>query len=169
MVPLLFTQGARHVHCQPVALADRAKRPPRRPPSKGSATAAARETRTALILVVDDEPDAVEFMRALLVWEGFRFAAATSGAQALALCREHHPDLVIVDVMMPGMTGFELCDLLRSDIACRDIPIIVYSAHDTKPYSNTGLYDVAFVKPANPDDLVRTVRTLLPQQKLPNP
>jgi two-component system, cell cycle response regulator len=119
--------------------------------------------------VVDDEPDAVGFMRALLVGAGFRFVAATSGAQALAICREHRPDLAIVDVMMPGMTGFELCDLLRSDVACRDIPIIVYSAHDTKPYSNTGLYDMAFVKPADMDDLMTAVRTLLPPEKLPRP
>jgi CheY-like chemotaxis protein len=155
------------VLCQQVAFAERAKRPHRGISDRkfGPATAPGKEP--ALVLVVDDEVDAVEFLGELLRGDGFRFVSAGSGAEALVICRDRHPDLAIVDVMMPGMTGFELCDLLRSDVACRDIPIIVYSAHDTKPYSNTGLYDVAFVKPADAEELLHAVRTLLPAEKLP--
>ena len=155
------------MQCQPISFADRTKRPNRRRSAEASEPAAAREQQSALILVVDDESDSREFLQELLVGEGFRVVAATSGAQALTICRDQHPDLAIVDVMMPGMTGFELCDLLRADVACREIPIIVYSAHETRAYSNTGLYDVAFQKPAEPDELLEAVRALLPADKLP--
>jgi CheY-like chemotaxis protein len=114
------------------------------------------------VLAVDDQADALEFLRVLCQAEGYEFVAATSGAQALEACRARRPDLAIVDIMMPGMTGFELCDLLRSDISSRGIPIIVYSAHEVRPYSNSGLYDMAFVKPAEPEDLLRAIRLLLP-------
>jgi CheY-like chemotaxis protein len=136
-------------------------------PSQRNSTDAERDQQRALVLAVDDEPDALEYLRELIVGEGFDFVAAKSGLEALAICRERRPDVAIVDVMMPGMTGFELCDLLRSDIACRDLPIIVNSAYETKPYSNSGLYDVAFVKPAEPEDLIRAIRMLLPEDKLP--
>ena len=149
------------MHCHPVALGERAKRPRRSFTVRERTPAEAPDEGAALVLVVDDEPDAIGFLQALLTAEGFQFVSASSGAEALMICRERRPDLVILDVMMPGMTGFELCDLLRADVACRDIPIIVYSGHDTKPYSNTGLYDVAFIKPADPEDLLVAVRALL--------
>lgn len=151
----------------PFAISDRTRRPP---PGRASRTldtdAAAAAKRTAVILAVDDQPDALAFLRVLCESEGYEFLAATSGAQALELCGSRRPDLAIVDIMMPGMTGFELCDLLRSDMGRRDIPIIVYSAHEVKPYSSSGQYDVALVKPAEPDDLLRAIRMLLPDAAL---
>ncbi len=121
-----------------------------------------RDATRATILAVDDEPDALDFLRAFLSHEGFDFLQAASGAQALAMIEERRPDLLIVDVMMPGMTGLELCELLRAHVETRDIPIILYSAHDMRDHSNAGLYDHAFVKPADPDQLLSAVRTLLP-------
>ncbi|HKZ74425.1 MAG TPA: response regulator [Steroidobacteraceae bacterium] len=115
----------------------------------------------ALILAVDDEREALDFLREFLTGAGFEFAEATSGAQALRVIAERRPDLIIADVVMAGMTGFELCDLLRSDIASRDIPIIIYSAHETRAYSNAGLYDLAYLKPADPDELLWGIRALL--------
>lgn len=116
----------------------------------------------ATILAVDDEPDALDFLHALLAPEGFDFMKAASGAQATALVTQRQPDLVIVDVMMPGMNGLEFCDLLRSDAALRHIPLILYSGYPMQEHSNSGLYDAAFLKPAEPDELVRVVRSLLP-------
>jgi CheY-like chemotaxis protein len=115
-----------------------------------------------VILAVDDEPDALAFLREFLNGEGYECVEATSGAQALQLIAERRPDLIIADVMMAGMTGFELCDLLRSDLEHRHIPIIVYSAHETRAYSNSGLYDLAYLKPADPEELLWGIRALLP-------
>ncbi|MGQ0834646.1 MAG: response regulator [Gammaproteobacteria bacterium] len=119
----------------------------------------------ALILAVDDEPDALDFLRLFLGGEGFDFVQASSGAQAFLLIEAQRPDLLIVDVMMAGMTGFELCDLLRSSVATRDLPIIIYSAHETKTYSNSGLYDLAFLKPVDPEELLWAIRALLPESR----
>lgn len=104
------------------------------------------------------------FLQEFLVGEGFEFAAADSGERALALIRERRPDLMIVDVMMPGMTGLELCDLLRSDVASRGIPIIIHSAHEVEPHSSSGRYDAAFLKPCDPYELLWAIRALLPQK-----
>jgi DNA-binding response OmpR family regulator len=121
--------------------------------------------RRATILAVDDEMDALHFLQAFLAPEGFDILQAESGAQALSLIDERRPDLFIIDVMMPGMTGLELCDILRERAETRDIPIILYSAHDMKAHSNSGLYDHAFVKPADPDRLLGTIRALLPARR----
>jgi CheY-like chemotaxis protein len=136
-----------------------------RPKQSSSGEARSPGSRGATILAVDDEPDALDFLRAFLAPEGFEFVQAASGAQALALIEEQRPDLLIVDVMMPGMTGLELCDILREHVETRDIPIIIYSAHDLREHSNSGLYDHAFLKPADPDQLLWAIRTLLPEDR----
>jgi CheY-like chemotaxis protein len=114
-----------------------------------------------LILAVDDEPDALEFLYTLFATEGFDFTGAESGANALAIIPKRRPDLVVIDVMMPGMNGLELCDLLRSDTSLRHIPIILHSAYEMQKHSNSGLYDAAFTKPAEPEQLLWMVRALL--------
>jgi two-component system, OmpR family, phosphate regulon response regulator PhoB len=112
------------------------------------------------VLVVDDEPDAREYMRAFLESEGFTYQHAASGAQALELLREHLPDIIIVDFMMPGMTGLELCEKLRERTATRHVPILVFSAYPLNPHSNAGLYDQALLKPAEFSELLRVIRML---------
>jgi putative two-component system response regulator len=115
-----------------------------------------------LILAVDDEQDARDFLRAALADVGFEFLEAASGAQALQMLEERRPDLLIVDVMMPGMTGLELCAHLRIRDDTRNIPIILYSAYPMR-HSNAGLYDRAFVKPADLEELLYAIRALLPE------
>lgn len=139
------------------------RRRPYGPPHAGSGPLEFRGVQRATILAVDDEPDALDFLHTLLVGEGFDFMRATSGAQALSLIEGRRPDLLIVDVMMAGMNGIELCIELRDRRDTRLLPIILYSAHDMKRHSNAGLYDHAFVKPADPDALVWAIRGLLPQ------
>jgi CheY-like chemotaxis protein len=112
------------------------------------------------VLVVDDEPDALELLRTCLAGEGYEVIAASSGIEALMMLDEAQPDLAIVDVMMPGMTGLELCEELRRRAETSDLPIILYSAYNM-PHSNTGLYDHAFVKPVELDTLLRAMRDLL--------
>jgi CheY-like chemotaxis protein len=112
------------------------------------------------ILAVDDEPDSLDFLRAALSQESFEFVGTSSAAEALELVEKRKPQLMIVDVMMPGMTGFELCARLRLREDTREIPIIVYSAFPMR-HSNAGLYQRAFVKPADLEELLHAIRSLL--------
>jgi CheY-like chemotaxis protein len=112
------------------------------------------------ILAVDDEADSLDFLRAALTRESFDFVGASSAAEALKLVESRRPDLVIIDVMMPGMTGFELCARLRLRDDTRALPIIVYSAYPMR-HSNAGLYQRAFQKPADLEELLHAIRSLL--------
>jgi len=88
----------------------------------------------SLILVVDDEPKNIQVVGALLIKHGHEVIAADSGPQALAKLAAVKPDLILLDVMMPGMTGFELCRILQADPETRDIPIIFLSAAADKSF-----------------------------------
>jgi threonine synthase len=76
-------------------------------------------------VVVDDEPDVHELLRAVLEPAGYRVRTSSDGASGLELIRAERPDLVILDLVMPGMSGFEVAHRLRSEPATADIPIIV--------------------------------------------
>jgi two-component system phosphate regulon response regulator PhoB len=116
----------------------------------------------ATILAVDDEPEALDVLRALFTVEGYDFIQAADCAQALAMITERQPDLLIVDYMMPGMSGLELCEYLRAEAATADIPIIMYSAYTIPDrYWQKGLYDRSFTKPADHEELLREVHSLL--------
>ncbi len=80
------------------------------------------------ILVVDDTPAVLELMEKLLTWQGYKVYVADGGAQALESARTILPDLILLDVMMPGMGGFEVCEHLKADAQTRDIPVIFISA-----------------------------------------
>jgi two-component system sensor histidine kinase ChiS len=121
------------------------------------------EQQRPLILAVDDERDALDFLRLALSGVGYDFIEASSGAQALEIIDQRRPDLVIADVMMAGMTGLELCAQLRLRNDTEHIPIILYSAYPMR-HSNVGLYDRAFVKPADLDELLDAINTLLPSR-----
>jgi putative two-component system response regulator len=88
-------------------------------------TAAADHRKT--ILVVDDEPVNLQVLRQILQ-DDYRLLFARDGARALALARQEHPDLVLLDVMMPGMTGYEICAALKRSPATSAIPVIFVSA-----------------------------------------
>jgi len=118
--------------------------------------------RPIRILAVDDEPEALAVLRQLFSTDGFEFVAATDGAEAISLVRDSPPDLLIVDYMMPGMFGIELCEYLRADYDLAGIPIILYSAYQVPDrYWQKGLFERAFVKPADFSDLLEAVRDLV--------
>ncbi|HEX7238887.1 MAG TPA: response regulator, partial [Longimicrobiaceae bacterium] len=81
-----------------------------------------------LLLVVDDEPVNVELLRDLLESLDFRTLGALRGPEALELARESSPDLILLDVMMPGMNGLEVCRRLRADPATAGIPVVFVTA-----------------------------------------
>ncbi|WP_085315395.1 response regulator [Derxia lacustris] len=104
------------------------------------------------LLVVDDQPINVHALYRALAPD-FQVLMATDGEQALALCRERLPDLVLLDVVMPGMDGHEVCRQLKADALTRDIPVIFVSAQGDPEHEAQGLALGAadfLVKPVNP-------------------
>jgi two-component system, sensor histidine kinase and response regulator len=86
------------------------------------------QNRNSVVLVVDDNPSAVEMMRHILDNSGFGVLTATSGEEAIVQAKENHPDIILMDVMMPGMTGLEACEQLKSMESTCDIPVIFATA-----------------------------------------
>jgi len=81
------------------------------------------------ILNVNDQPALRKIATRILTEEGYRVMEASSGAEALAVTRTQHPDLLLLDVRMEGMSGFEVCSEIRKDPATSAIPIIILSGH----------------------------------------
>jgi len=82
------------------------------------------------VLLVDDTPQANEPMRAALTLGGYEVMTASSGAEALRRIEEDPPDVILLDVMMPGMNGYELCSRLKGDARTRVLPVILLAPHD---------------------------------------
>lgn len=91
---------------------------------------AGETNRPARIMVVDDDYDTVTILARHLEREGFAPVEARSGAECLKLIRESDVDIVLLDLMMPEMDGFEVCKALKNDPRTRDIPIIMVTARD---------------------------------------
>jgi two-component system alkaline phosphatase synthesis response regulator PhoP len=125
-----------------------------------AATAPAAGTRE-LILVVDDEAHIVDLLRLYLEREGYRVRSASSGEAALAEVRGHAPALVILDVMLPGIDGFEVCRRLRAE---SQVPVLMLTARDEDLDKILGLElgaDDYLTKPFNPREVVARVRAIL--------
>ena len=80
------------------------------------------------VLIVDDEPNIRRMVGALLAAEGYEVREAPDGARGVALATESEPDIALVDLMMPGMDGYEVCRRLVSDAATKRIPIVLLTA-----------------------------------------
>lgn len=119
---------------------------------------------TPNILIVDDMPDAIDFLPKWLQREGYTTMMATRGPQALALAEEKRPDVILLDVMMPGMDGIETCRRLRLNPATADIPVILLSARSPSEARAEGLVAGAtdyITKPIHfPDLLERITRAM---------
>lgn len=115
------------------------------------------------LLVVDDQPINIQVMYQAFAGECQVFMA-TSGAQALSICKSNPPDLVLLDVVMPGMDGFEVCTQLKADEATRNIPVMFVTAHTDSAQETHGLSigAVDFIaKPVNPAVVRARVKTQL--------
>lgn len=113
------------------------------------------------VLVVDDDTKTVELVKLYLNRDGYRVLTAYDGAEALRLAREGHPDLIILDLMLPGIDGLEVCRTLRDE---SDVPIIMLTAKTTDENKLTGLglgADDYVTKPFSPRELAARVRTVL--------
>ncbi|MDE2419308.1 MAG: diguanylate cyclase [Burkholderiales bacterium] len=115
------------------------------------------------LLVVDDQPINIQVMYQAFAGE-FQVFMATNGEQALAICKNNPPDLVLLDVVMPGMDGFEVCTRLKADPATSHIPVIFVTAHNDAAEETHGLSvgAVDFIaKPVNPAVVRARVKTHL--------
>lgn len=114
-----------------------------------------------LVLVVDDEPKNVQLLAELLESRSYAVCPAGDGEQALALAREHLPDVVLLDVMMPRLNGFEVCRRLKSESRTAMIPVLLVTALDARQDRIAGISAGAndfITKPIDPADLVLRVR-----------
>lgn len=91
------------------------------------------------ILIVDDEDSGRETLQSVLEGEGYNLVMAENGPQAIAKAKSIFPDVILLDVMMPGMTGFEVCEQIRNDPQVAEIPIIILTALDDRESLLTGL------------------------------
>ncbi len=124
------------------------------------------------VLVVDDEPMARTLLRLMLVRAGFEVLEAEDGYDALQQVSESLPDVMILDVMMPGMDGFAVCETLRREEKTAHLPIIMLSAKTDLDSVNRGLRAGAtkyLTKPVSPEDLTRNVRDVLDNGNMPDP
>ncbi|MDB4927833.1 MAG: hypothetical protein JWM10_317, partial [Myxococcaceae bacterium] len=128
-----------------------------------SRTPALRD-RAQRILIVDDERLNRELLEVMLAREGCEVSSAESGEDALAQVARRPPDLILLDVMMPGMDGYEVARRLKRDAATRNIPVIILSALDDRPARLRGLNAGAedfLSKPVDHAELCMRVRNLL--------
>jgi two-component system response regulator MprA len=116
---------------------------------------------SATILVIDDDPKITRMLKRALTFEGYAVETASSGAGGLESAQQHQPDLVILDILMPGMNGIEVCRHLRADA---DTPILLLTAKDEIEDRVKGLdsgADDYVVKPFALDELLARIRALL--------
>lgn len=113
------------------------------------------------VLVVDDDVKTVELVKLYLNRDGYRVLTAYDGVEALRLAREGHPDLIVLDLMLPGIDGLEVCRTLRGE---SDVPIIMLTAKTTDQDKLAGLNlgaDDYVTKPFSPRELAARVRAVL--------
>jgi DNA-binding response OmpR family regulator len=116
------------------------------------------------ILIVDDEPNIVISLEFLMQKEGFSIAVASDGEEALAKAASFEPDLILLDVMMPKKSGFEVCEALRADPSKAGLLIVMLTAkgRDTEVAKGLAIGADAYVtKPFSTKDLVARVKTML--------
>ena len=116
------------------------------------------------ILIVEDNSELLELMRLGLKQAGFRIATATNGLEALELARSAAPDLVVLDLVLPELDGFAVCDRLRKEEATAGIPVIVLTGLSTEFARFASLEsgaDEYVTKPINPEHLVSKIKQLL--------
>lgn len=115
------------------------------------------------ILVVDDSPTERFFLSDLLVKNGYLVSMAESGEDGLAQAKQTQPDLIIMDVIMPGMNGYQATRALAKDDTTKNIPVIICTTKDQETDRVWGMRQGAkayMVKPIKPEDLLKQIRAL---------
>lgn len=112
------------------------------------------------VLIVDDEEDFLELVRERLEFGGYLVDTATDGKKALIMIAQQKPDIILLDLMMPHMNGYEVCERLKNDEMYMDIPIIILTAKAQEEDKRRGLRagaDDYLVKPFEPKELISKI------------
>lgn len=120
------------------------------------------------ILIIDDDPDTIEFLRIVFTVRGRELTGAPTGTEGLRLARERHFDLILVDVMMPDIDGYEVCRRLRADPATANIPVVILTARSSLVDQTLGLEagaDRFLIKPVGISILTGLADTLITEHR----
>lgn len=117
-----------------------------------------------MILIVEDEITTLKLVKMVLKREGYRVATATSGPEALNIADDIVPDLVLLDIVLPGLDGFQVCQYLRKNVRTATIPVIMFSGLD-RPADQRHAFEVGsddyLTKPVKMADLLDKIRAIL--------
>jgi two-component system, OmpR family, alkaline phosphatase synthesis response regulator PhoP len=131
---------------------------------RSAASLPAADSRPPRVLIADDNPQGVELLEAYLSSCDYEIATAGDGEETLHSVRQWHPDLILLDVMMPKLSGFEVCKRLRADPSTKDIAILMVTAldqpSDIERAMDAGATDF-LTKPINKSELLLRVRAML--------
>ena len=116
------------------------------------------------ILIAEDEPDIRDLVAFTLRFAGYEVVTGTNGEEAVQVAQKEYPDLILLDVRMPRMTGYEACKLIKADPKLRDVPVVFLSAKGQESEIRDGMEAGAeeyLLKPFAPDQLTERVRSIL--------
>jgi CheY-like chemotaxis protein len=123
------------------------------------------KTEFKQVVCIEDDPEMIELIRLILNRRNVQVHGAAGGEEGLKMVREKHPDLILLDLMMPDMDGWEVYQQIKSDEAIRDIPVIVVTAKAQSIDKVLGLHiakvDDYIAKPFSPQDLMNSVEKVL--------
>lgn len=126
------------------------------------------ETIVKTILCVEDEPEMIDLIRLILARKGYNVQGAAGGVEGIRLVKEIHPDLVLLDLMMPDMDGWEVYQQMKAEVSLRDIPVIVVTAKAQNIDKVLGLHiakvDDYIAKPFSPQELMDSVEKVFSQK-----
>lgn len=120
------------------------------------------------ILIVEDDPQTVKLIKFVLEKEDYSTISAKDGEEGLQMAREKKPDLIVLDMMLPGMDGYRVCEILKANPVTKEIPIIVLTALDTGVDFEKALEKKAdwyITKPFEPQHLLKRVSYLIEKRK----
>ena len=127
------------------------------------------ENSPKLILCIEDEQEMIDLIRLILSRRGFDVRGANSGEEGLEIIRKEHPDLILLDLMMPDMDGWEVYQQMKADETTKNIPVIVVTARAQSIDKVLGLHiakvDDYIAKPFSPQELLTSVDNVLAGKK----
>ena len=116
------------------------------------------------ILIIDDSPTIIELLKTVLVSNGHEVLTANDGVAGLNLAKENRPDLIVLDIMLPKMNGYEVCNLIKFDEKYKDIKILMLTAkagEESKNISYETGADEYMTKDLDPDKIIQLVSNML--------
>jgi len=127
------------------------------------------ENTTKMILCIEDQQEMIDLIRLILSRHNFEIRGANSGKEGLEIIRTEHPDLILLDLMMPEMDGWEVYQQMKADEATRDIPVIVVTAKAQSIDKVLGMHiakvDDYIAKPFSPQELLTSVDNVLARKQ----